>query len=283
MKTGINMLLWTTFVDESFLPLIEKLQKTGFNGIEVPIMSGDLVHYKTLSKQIKNLGLECTASSVLMDEQHSAISPNPTYRKGAIDYLKSIIDRTNALGSPIVIGPLYQELCAFTGIGPTEDEKKWASDVHNEVGDYARSARVIVVLEPLNRFECHFMNTLDDAASYIKRVGHSHIKTMCDTFHSHIEEKDVVAAIVRNMDVLHHIHISENDRGTPGLGQIDFEAIISTLKLEGYDNWLTIESFGQALPELAAATRIWRPIFKSPEEVYTLGLQTINNCWNKSD
>ena len=50
------------------------------------------------------------------------------------------------------------------------------------------------------------------------------------------------------------------------------------LKEEGYTGWLTIEAFGRALPELAAATRVWRDLFPTPEEVYTKGIAYIREC-----
>jgi D-psicose/D-tagatose/L-ribulose 3-epimerase len=79
--------------------------------------------------------------------------------------------------------------------------------------------------------------------------------------------------------VLAHVHISENDRGTPGTGQVHWSAAFGALKQAGYDGWLVIESFGRALPALAAATKVWRDLFPSAEEVYTKGLQFIRQNW----
>jgi D-psicose/D-tagatose/L-ribulose 3-epimerase len=44
-----------------------------------------------------------------------------------------------------------------------------------------------------------------------------------------------------------------------------------------YDDWLVIEAFGRALP--AAATRVWRDLFPSAEEVRTQGLRFIKEKW----
>jgi D-psicose/D-tagatose/L-ribulose 3-epimerase len=51
------------------------------------------------------------------------------------------------------------------------------------------------------------------------------------------------------------------------------------LKQIKYDGWLTIEAFGRALPDLAAATKIWRDLFPNPEEVYTKGLKFMKQMW----
>ena len=79
--------------------------------------------------------------------------------------------------------------------------------------------------------------------------------------------------------VLAHVHISENDRGTPGTGGVNWDQAFGALKEVGYDGWLVIEAFGRALPDLAAATRVWRDLFPSAKEVYTQGLKLIKEKW----
>jgi D-psicose/D-tagatose/L-ribulose 3-epimerase len=131
----------------------------------------------------------------------------------------------------------------------------------------------------LNRFECYFLNTMAETRDYVRRVGRPNFGALYDTFHANIEEKDPIGAIGETADVIRHVHVSENDRGTPGRGHVDFPATFRALRAAGYDGWLTIEAFGQALPALAAATKVWRPFFASPEEVYTVGLKTIREAW----
>jgi D-psicose/D-tagatose/L-ribulose 3-epimerase len=94
-----------------------------------------------------------------------------------------------------------------------------------------------------------------------------------------IEEQDPIGCIYTAGDVIRHVHISENDRGTPGKGHIDFVATAKALRGIGYDGWLTIEAFGTALPALAAATKVWRDFFPSREEVYQEGLVTMRKAW----
>jgi D-psicose/D-tagatose/L-ribulose 3-epimerase len=102
---------------------------------------------------------------------------------------------------------------------------------------------------------------------------------MYDTFHAHIEEKSQASAIQTVAPVMAHVHISENDRGTPGTGQVRWDEAFQAIKQTGYDGWLVIEAFGRALPDLAAATRVWRDLFPSPEEVYQQGIKFIKQKW----
>jgi len=179
-------------------------------------------------------------------------------------------------------GPFYQPLGVFTGAGPTEEEKKRAAEVHKKAADVAAAGKVALAVEFLNRFECYFINTMADAAAYVKRVNHPNVGVLYDTFHANIEEQDPVGAIKKHIGVINHVHISENDRGTPGKGHIDWVGTFKALRSGGYDKWLVIEAFGRALPDLAAATRVWRDFFPSRESVYTEGVKFVRDQWDES-
>jgi D-psicose/D-tagatose/L-ribulose 3-epimerase len=279
MKVGFNMLLWTTHVTEEHLPLLEKMKNIGYDGVEVPLFEGDVEHFEKVGKAINDNGLGCTTVTVIPDEEHNPISADANNRQGAVDHLKWAIDCSAALGSPVLCGPFYQPLGVFTGQAPTEDEKQRGAEVHRQAGDIAAKANVTLAVEFLNRFECYFLNTMADAADYVKAVNHPSVGVMYDTFHANIEEKDPVGCITADIDVIKHVHISENDRGTPGKGHIDWPGTFKALRSGGYDDWMVVEAFGRALPDLAAATRVWRDFFPSAEEVYTEALKLVREQW----
>ena len=109
---------------------------------------------------------------------------------------------------------------------------------------------------------------------------------MYDTFHANIEEKSITEAIHACADVLCHVHISENDRSTPGTRQCPLgREFRHAARQIGYDGWLMIEAFGLALPELAAATKIWRRMFSSEEQLARDGLafmkSQVAQRWNR--
>ena len=58
-----------------------------------------------------------------------------------------------------------------------------------------------------------------------------------------------------------------NDRSTPGAGQVAWGETFDAIREIDYDGWVVIEAFGDSLPELAGATKIWRRMFESPEQV----------------
>ena len=149
----------------------------------------------------------------------------------------------------------------------------------HKVAEAAQQAGVHLAIEYLNRFECYFLTTAADARALVKRVNHPHFRTMYDTFHANIEEKNITQAVTGLADSFIHVHISENDRGTPGTGHVHWEKTFRALRRVGYDGWMVIEAFGRALPDLAAATKVWRDLFPSAEEVYTQGIKFIKQKW----
>jgi D-psicose/D-tagatose/L-ribulose 3-epimerase len=279
MKTGINLLLWTPFVTEEHFGILEKLKATGYDGAEVPLFSGEVDHYRKVGQALRDNGLGCTTCTVMPDEEHNPISADPKHRQGGVDYLKWVIDCNEALGSEVLCGPFYQPLGTFSGVPPTEEEKQRAAEVHQQVSDYAQQANLVLAVECLNRFECYFLNTIADGAAHAKRVNHASFGVMYDSFHANVEEKNPIGCITDHIDVIRHVHVSENDRGTPGKGHVPFGEIFKALRAGGYDQWLTIEAFGRSLPELAATTCVWRDLSASPEECYQYGHDMIRKTW----
>ena len=269
----MNLLLWTGHVTETHFPLFGKLRKVGYDGVEIPIFEGDEKHYAAIKKELDKQGLKSTTVTV-MNEQTNPISPDAKIRAAAVDRLKKVIDLSNALGAEILAGPVHSALGIFSGTGPTAEVKKRAADVLREAGEYiGTKGKIKIAIEYLIRFETYLLNTAKDTAEMVEVIDHPAVKMMYDTFHANLEEKNPPKALAEAAKHVIHIHISENDRGTPGTGHVQWAETFAQLKKIKYDGWLTIESFGRLLPDLAAATRIWRDLFPSPEEVYTEGFK----------
>jgi D-psicose/D-tagatose/L-ribulose 3-epimerase len=266
-------------VTEEHFHLFEPLKAAGYDGVELEIFEGEPSHYQKIAQVLRDTGLEATAVTIIPDPEHNPISPLAAHRKAAVEHLKWALECTTALESDLLCGPFYQPLGIFSGRGPTEEERARAAEVHATVAEVAQEAGIVLALEPLNRFEAYFMNTVADAAAYVRRVDHPSLGIMYDTFHANLEERDPVGCITENLDVIRHVHISENDRGTPGRGHVPWAETFRALRAGGYDGWLTIEAFGRTLPELAATTCVWRDLSGSDEEVYREGLTLIQEGW----
>jgi D-psicose/D-tagatose/L-ribulose 3-epimerase len=281
MKIGMNLLLWATHVTEEHYPHLEKIKSTGFDGVEVPIFGGDDAHYRKLRTKLDELELKASTVTVATPEA-SAISTDPDIRRAATERLKIIVRQSAILGADILCGPFHQALGVFSGTGPTEEEFQHGAEVHHAVAETAQREGVVLAIESLNRFECYFLNTMSATAAYVRRVDHPNFKALFDTFHANIEEENPAKAYSENAAEIAHIHVSNNDRGVPGRGHIDFQNIFRGIKSSGYDGWLTIEAFGRALPELVEPTRVWRDFFKRPDDVVTEGYEFIRQTWKQA-
>ena len=281
MKLGFNLLLWTPHVTAAHEAILKDLKKTGYDGVEIPMFEGDPAHYAKVGEMLDRIGLERSVVSVL-GSGCNPLSPDKAQQKAAVERAKWVIDCSVALGAPIIGGPMHSEHGYFSGAPATAAERKRALSFHRKAGDYAARKNVRFALEALNRFELYFLNTMEQLSAYVEEVDHPAIKAMYDTFHANIEEKDPVAAIKTIRPYMIHVHISENDRGTPGKGHVPWAETFKALRKAKYDGWLTIEAFGRALPPLAAATRVWRDFAPNYEEVYKFGFKTMKQGWVKA-
>ncbi len=265
MKYGMNLLLWTGDLTEEHLPILESLKAMGYDGVELPIFNLDS-DYTLWGQRLDELGLERTAVTVRTEEDNP-ISPDAALRAKGIEATKRALDCFAAVGATHLVGPYHSALGFFSGAGPPAEEWKWGVESMRQVALHAGEVGVMLCVECLNRFETYLLNTHADAARFAREVDHSSCRVMYDTFHANIEEKDIAQAIRDCSDVLAHVHISENDRSTPGEGNIRWDENFDALHEVGYDGWFVVEAFGLALPELAAATKIWRRMYKSEEEL----------------
>jgi D-psicose/D-tagatose/L-ribulose 3-epimerase len=267
VKLGMNMLLWSTDVcgrehDATFA----MLKDAGFDGVEIPIFDREVDKYAELGERLDALGLERIAVGARGSDDNP-ISTDPAVRAEAAAAMRANLDSAAALGASLICGPLHAPLGVFSGVPPTAEEKARSVAYLQEVAPYAEERGVTMALEYLSRFEMYLTNIAADLAALVREVDHSHCRMMYDTYHAHIEEKDVRAALQECKDVLVHVHASENDRSTPGAGQVDWETTFATLDDIGYDGWMSIEAFGSAAPEFAGAARIWRRMFESEEQL----------------
>ncbi|HET6248382.1 MAG TPA: sugar phosphate isomerase/epimerase [Tepidisphaeraceae bacterium] len=265
MKYGINLLLWGANIGEGHYKLLENIKAWGFDGVEIPTFGPDEVRYKKLGAKLKDIGLQCT-TCVIVQKDTNPLDASPAVRQAAVDFLKRMVDHNQTVGSTMMMGPYSSPVGHLVGCGPSDDEWKRAVEVFQKVAPYAQQAKVPMALEYLNRFEHYFITDTVTAAKFIDEVNHPNFQLHYDTFHSNIEEKNIPASIKAGGKRIVHVHISENDRSTPGEGHVRWDESFQGLADLGYNGWLMIEAFGTSLPEIAGATCIWRKMF--PDEEY---------------
>jgi D-psicose/D-tagatose/L-ribulose 3-epimerase len=278
-KIGFNVLAWSAVMSDELLPIIDRLKEIGYDGVEFLIGSPDKTAYQRIGDHVQSLGMETTCVFVLSKDENP-IDPSAAVREKALERIKWNIDRAHDMHAKIICGPLHSAHASFAYHAPQDQEYGWSAEVLHAAGEYAAQADITLALEALNRFECYLCNTMEQLLRLVKETAHSNVKAMYDTHHANIEEKKTAEAIHTIAPVLAHVHISENDRGTPGDGHVLWDETFSALANINYEGWLTIEAFSRNDPDFANAIGVWRE-YSKPWDIAEKGYAFIRQMLNK--
>ena len=278
-KIGFNVLAWSAAMSDELMPIVDRLKEIGYDGAEFFIGSPDQAPYQRIGEHCRQLGLQVTTVAV-MGKEENPISDSAATRAKALDRLKWTIDRTYDLQAKVICGPLHSAHAIFAHHAPEDQEYGWSAEVLHAAGEYAAQADITLALEALNRFECYLCNTMDQLTRLLQQADHPHVKAMFDTHHANVEEKKFTTALQTIAPRLAHVHISENDRGTPGDGHINFDEVFAALAAINYNGWLTIEAFSRNDPDFANAIGVWRE-YSKPWDIAEHGLQFIRHMRQK--
>jgi D-psicose/D-tagatose/L-ribulose 3-epimerase len=281
MKFGINTFLWTANFGSADFDLLPRIKANGFDGIEPALIRPENFAAAAIRRALGENELQCTICSVLPPEL-SLIADEANTRKKTVAHLSECISQTAEAGANLIAGPLYCPVGFLPGRRRTTDEWNRAVEGYQQLGPVLKSYSVDLCIEPLNRFETFFLNTTADAVALCEAVGDTRVGILWDTFHANIEEKDLGAAVRLGAAHIKHVHTCENDRGTPGTGHVDWPGVFEALAAIGYDGWLTIESFGFASGDLAAAASIWRDLADDPDQIAWAGAPFLKSQLEKT-
>jgi D-psicose/D-tagatose/L-ribulose 3-epimerase len=185
IKVGFNVLAWSAVISDDLKPIIKRLKKIGYDGVEFFVGAPDVTAYKWMGDYTKDLGLEVTAVTVVGKDE-TPISEDARVRAKALDRIKWVIDRTYDLNSKLLCGPFHSAHAHFAKRAPEDWEFAYGAEVLNTAGEYAAQANITLGLEALNRFECYLCNTMEQLTRLIKAADHPNVKAMFDTHHANI-------------------------------------------------------------------------------------------------
>jgi D-psicose/D-tagatose/L-ribulose 3-epimerase len=284
VKHGVNLFLfsiseWTNRLGEKAYSIFEQARNMGFDGVEIPISDLSKVNVKRTRRALDDAGITCSLS-VGLRPKDNITSASKAKRASGVRYLQKCADISAELGGDTIAGVIYGAWGVMTGRGRTQKEWDRSVSAFKEACTYAQGRGVNLCVEVLNRFETYFLNTASDAVKYVKAVDEPNAKIHLDTFHMNIEEKNFYDPIIEAGRMLGHFHISENDRGIPGTGHINWDEIFRALSQIKYNRWITIESMNPGT-EIAAKAAIWRPIAPSGDAIASEGLRFLKEMENK--
>ena len=270
---GFNLLVWTAAISEKMNPIADRLKEIGYDGVECFIDTQDVAVYQRFGDHLKQVGLQSTGVTVVGPDANPA-SDSASVREQGISHLKGVVDRAHAMGATVICGPFHSTFAQFSRREPQPDEYAHSAEVLHAVGEYAKQANIVLALEALNRFECYLCNTMAQLSDLVRQADHPNVRAMFDTHHANMEEKRFPDAIQTIAPYLAHVHISENDRGTPGDGHIPWDDTFRTLAEMNYTGWMTIEAFTRNDIDFANSINVWRE-FSKPWDIAENGLKFI--------
>jgi D-psicose/D-tagatose/L-ribulose 3-epimerase len=280
MKFGASTFIWVSPFSSATMNLVEKVRDMGFDILEICVEDPKTIDPKAILPRLEEAGVEATICGTFGPDR-DASSDDPAVRKHAVDYLEACTDISQALQSPVVAGPMYSAVGKTRLLSPDEKARQWSLGVESlrEAADYAGERGVRLALEPLNRFETDFINTVDQGLDLVDRMERPNVGLLLDTFHMNVEEKDLGAAIRQAGSHFFHFHTCENDRGTPGTGHVEWTSVKDALKDAGYAGPAVIEAFNSDIKEIARAVALWRPLAASPDALAQEGVEFLKRLF----
>ena len=228
----------------------------GYHGVEMSISSENDIPVQTVKESIKRYGLIVSAIGTglaLAEDGLSFSNHDERIRKAAEARFKKQITFAGELEAPVILGLIHGKLSTNNN---SCQEREWIRDITYSSALYARELGVNIIIEPINRYETNFINTMAEALNFINEIKLSNVGVMGDTFHMNIEEKDMVDSISSVAGKLIYFHLADSNRMHPGSGHVDFKVIINELHKIQYKGFLSIECLPLPTPIVAAKEAI---------------------------
>jgi sugar phosphate isomerase/epimerase len=229
------------FEENNYEDMFKKVIQNGYDGIEFMPYDPNKVNLKSISNFIKNDFKICAIATGPISFYHkvSYLDPNEENRMKSIKLTKDYIDLAYKLDSSIVIiGTVRGRIIESMSL---ESAFEWFIECMKKIDEYAEEKDIKLVIEPINRYETNFINTLEEAIKIINQYSLINTYVMADTFHMNIEEPIIEESLRNSKGKILHIHIADSNRWPPGYGHINFKSIIETLKNINYKGFLSIE------------------------------------------
>jgi D-psicose/D-tagatose/L-ribulose 3-epimerase len=273
---GVDSFIWSENFGEKDLWIIPKAKELGFTTIDLAVAHPEVFPTAKVKEAARKAGIALVTTTTLGKETN-LISPDPAVRRKGVEHLELLVDINYELGAKILGGVIYAGWGCLSGKPRTPEEWDRSVAAMREVASYARAkGDLLIAVEPVNRFETHFLNIAEDAVAYCKAVGTGNMRVHLDAFHMIREETSFSGAVkCCGREYLGYVHVCENNRGIPGTGLVPWKEFFTALKAVGYLGPLTIESFDPGFEELNRLCAIWRTFAESGEALAIAGLKNL--------
>ena len=280
MKYAIHLSTFTKEWAEDLTPYIIRAKEIGYDGVEIPLMNPQEFDVDLIKAEINRQSIEVICGTGLSAETDIS-SNDEKIRNNGMNHLKSCIDICEKLGSKQLSGVLYAPWGELKSRDKAVDSYTNSIASLKQVADYAEQKNVTLCLEVLNRYETYYMNTVEEGMNIANKIDKKNVGIHFDTFHAHIEEKNMYDAILTGKDTINHVHFCENTRGIPLTGQVRWHEVVQGLTDIKYNGWISIENFVNNNCQVGNGTSIWRQVEISGDEAAVQGYKNMTEMFKE--
>lgn len=267
-RFGAHAFIWAAeWNPEAAEKVIQGATRVGLDFVEIPLLHPESFDVELTRRLLNGYGVGCTCSLGLPRE-----ASLPEHPEAATRFLIQALNVAHQIGSEVLTGVTYATLGTLSGRAPREADYQAVVKALKPAARHAPALGMRLGIEPVNRYETYLINLAAQGLELIRRLDEPNVFLHLDTYHMNIEEKGFRGPIVEAGAHLGYIHLSESDRGTPGTGNVHWDAVFAGLREIGFSGDLVMESFVALNPDIARATCIWRDVVGDPQALVQEGL-----------
>jgi|TARA_B110000196_G_scaffold58226_1_gene48315 D-psicose/D-tagatose/L-ribulose 3-epimerase len=280
MIIGVHSATFVKNWHEDVMPYIRMCKEAGYKSVEVSLLGQTPYSAKEISKLASDLDISLTCTTGLSKEEDISCSDSHVQKNG-VEALKRAIDMTSIMEANLLTGVVHAAWGISNTMGKEKEDKfKNSSQSIKKISSLLTEKNIKLGIEPLNRYESDFINTVDEGIRLCELIDHPNVGLLLDAYHMNIEEKNMCQSIEMAKDKLFHFQVAENDRGVPGTGSINWVDVFNTLKRINYEGYVSLEMFIQANVDTSKDLFTWRNIEADPYDAIVRSFNFLNKHLN---
>jgi len=254
--------------------LTEKFERAaayGFDGIELTAwgLSRPFIEEReAIGAAMRASGLPVASLCTMRDDDF--VHPDAEERVNRFRKLVDLLRFADEIGAAGLIGLPIRQPLVMPDLTPWADSRTVTTELTTRILSNAQAAtgnvRAKIFLEPLNRYETKYLNTVGHAAELCRAVDSPRVRIMADLYHMNIEEVDLAASLTEAGDLVGHVHLADSNRWLPGLGHTDFVRPLRALRKAGFQGWFALECM----------------ITGEPDDTIMTAVRFLRDCWERS-
>ncbi len=248
---GKNALPSAFVVFRGFDESIPRAAQLGYHGVELALKNAAEIEPARLDTLLRENALEVSCIStgqVYAETGYMFTDPDADRRSTLRRLFIDFIDLAASYGRLVNIGRVRGRI----GDDGKEAAERRFLEMVGDLCEYAAKKDVTLILEPVNRYEINFINSVEEGAELLARAKIPNLKLMPDVFHMNIEDVTIGGELAKHIADVAYIHFADSNRRAPGWGHTDFAEIFRSLAGAGYEGWCSVEIFPIPDPDAAA-------------------------------